>query len=216
MSNWFESHPLTSIISHTIIVGAAVWAFSSFVLDDNKINLYKAQVETSKVQVENSKTISEQYMAKVSALEAELAKSKAENEKYLSWLTSDPKTFPALALKISSLERDLDAAKSKGQSGEASEKLSDMMLYDFSKGFSKGESFVDPKTKAVIGVSDITPQYTAIGAVVLPDGKKIDLKDTKPGESWDFSKAGKNYRLTLDSVNWINNSLKASVSEVPE
>lgn len=213
MSNWFSNHPITSILGHTFIVAAGVWAFSVFVLNDNKINLYKAQVETSKVQVENSKTIAEQYMQKVTGLESEIAKLKAENERYLTWLTSDPKSFPALALKISSLERDLTASKLSSQMQEPGEKVPNVSLYEFSKGFSKGESFKDPQTKAVIGVSDINSNFTAVGVVALPDGKKIEIKNAKPGDSWEFNKSGKEYRLTLDSVNWINNSLKASVSE---
>ena len=216
MSNWFSDHPLTTIISHTLIVGAGVWAVSAFVLNDNRINLYKAQVETSKAQVDNSKTIAEQYMQKVSGLESEIVKLKAENERYLTWLTSEPKSFPALSLRISNLERDLDAAKLTSHGQESHETVPNVTLYEFSKGFSKGESFKDPETKAVIGVSDITPNFTAVGVVSLPGGKKIEITKGKPGDSWDFSKSGKNYRLTLDSVNWINNSLKASVSETAE
>ena len=216
MSNWFSDHPITTIISHTLIVGTGVWAVSAFVLNDNKINLYKAQVETSKAQVDNSKTIAEQYMQKVSGLESEIARLRSENERYLTWLTSDPKSFPALSLKISDLERDLSAAKLLVPSaGENQSPVGDI-LYEFSKGFSKGESFKDPMTKAVIGVSDIAPNYTASGVVSLPNGEKINLTSAKPGDSWDFEKSGKNYRLTLDSVDWITNSLKASVSENPK
>jgi len=215
MSNWFSDHPITTIISHTLIVGAGVWAVSAFVLNDNKINLYKAQVETSKAQVDNSKTIAEQYMQKVAGLESEVARLRSENERYLTWLTSEPKSFPALSLKISNLERDLSAARMLGQgSGEIQSPTGDI-LYEFSKGFSKGESFKDPMTKAVIGVSDIASNFTASGVVSLPTGEKINITSAKPGDSWDFTKSGKNYRLTLDSVNWITNSLKASVSESP-
>lgn len=77
MSNWFSDNPVTSIIGHTVIVAAGVGALCIFVLNDNRINLYKAQVETSKAQaetskaqVDNSKTIAEQYIQKVAGLEA--------------------------------------------------------------------------------------------------------------------------------------------------
>ena len=213
MSNWFSDHPITTIISHTLIVGAGVWAVSAFVLNDNKINLYKAQVETSKAQVDNSRTIAEQYMQKVSGLESEIARLRSENERYLTWLTSDAKSFPALSLRISNLERDLSAAKLLGPSAGENQSSAGDILYEFSKGFSKGESFKDPMTKAVIGVSDIAPNYTASGVVSLPNGEKINLTSARPGDSWDFEKSGKSYRLTLDSVDWIKNSLKASVSE---
>jgi hypothetical protein len=214
MSNWFSNHPATSIIGHTVIIAAGVGAFCIFVLNDNRINLYKAQVETSKAQVDNSKTIAEQYIQKVSGLEAEIGTLKAENERYLAWLTLDQKSFPALSLKISNLERELEAARLTNKGADGGENLPAVNFYEFSKGFSKGESFKDPKTKAVLGVSDISANYTAYGAVTLPDGKVISLNGARPGEGWDFKSAGKDYRLTLDSVNWTNNSLKASVSEV--
>lgn len=209
MANWFSNHPCTSIISHTLIVAAGVWAFSVFVLDDNKINLYKAQVE-------NSKTISEQHMQKVSSLESEIAKLKSENERYLAWLSAEPASFPSLSLRISSLERDLAAAKLTSRSTDANEEAAREILYEYSKEFSKGESFKDPITRAVIGVSDISSDFTARGIVALPNGKKIEILKAKPGDSWDFSNSGKNYRLTLDAVNWNNNSIKASVSETPK
>lgn len=221
MSNWFSDHPATSIIGHTVVVAAGVGAFCIFVFNDNRINLYKAQVETSKAQaetskaqVDNSKTIAEQYIQKVNGLEAEIVTLKAENERYLSWLASDQKSFPALSLKISKLEKELEAAKLINQRSGGVEELPVVSSYEFSKGFSKGESFKDPKTKAVLGVSDISSNYTAYGVVTLPDGRELSLSGAKPGTGWNFKSAGKDYRLTLDSVNWINNSLKASVSEV--
>lgn len=200
MSNWFEDNPLKSIISHTCLVGAAIWAVSYFILDENKVNVYKAA--------------SEQYKAKVSVLENEVSSLKSENERYRSWLLQDPKSFPALESKIKSLEVALEEAN-KVTKAKVEDKA-EVLLYEFSKDFSKGESFTDPKTKAVIGVSGLTPEYTANGVVVLPGGDKIELSGAKPGTTWGFDKGGKKYNLTLDSVNWLNNSVKASVSEVSE
>ena len=201
MSNWFEDNPLKSIIAHTCLVGATIWAVSYFILDENKVNVYKAA--------------SEQYKAKVSVLESEISNLKSENDRYRSWLLQDPKSFLALEAKIQNLEVELDEAR-KRPIVDAEEKTPDTQLYEFSKSFSKGESFIDPKTRAVIGVSDVTSQYTANAVVVLPGGEKLDLKEVKPGTTWEFDKGGKKYNLTLDTVNWLNNGLKASVSEVSE
>ena len=47
MSNWFQEHPVTTIVGHTILVATTTWLVSSFVIDENKINLYKAQAENA-------------------------------------------------------------------------------------------------------------------------------------------------------------------------
>lgn len=201
MSNWFEDNPIKSVISHTCLVGATIWAVSYFILDENKVNVYKAA--------------SEQYKAKVSVLENEISSLKAENERYRSWLLEDPKSFLALESKIKSLEVSLEEAN-KFPKVKAEEKVPVALLYEFSKDFYKGESFTDPKTKVVIGVSGVTPEYTANGVVFLPGGEKVELTEAKPGTTWGFDKGGKKYNLTLDSVNWLNNSVKASVNEVSD
>ncbi|ATB63597.1 hypothetical protein [Pseudomonas mosselii] len=201
MANWFEDNPVKSIISHTCIVGATIWAVSYFILDENKVNVYKAA--------------SEQHQAKISVLESEISNLKSENERYRSWLLQDPKSFLSLESKIKSLEVSLEQAD-KVKLLEAGEKLLGSQLYEFSKSFDKGESFIDPKTKAVIGVSDVMSDYTANALVNVPGAEEREYRSVKPGKSWEFYKDGKKYKLTLDAVNWLNNGLKASVSEISE
>jgi len=201
MANWFEDNPTKSVIAYTFVVGAVVWGVSNFVLDENKVNFYKA--------------VSAQYEAKVSVLESEVSNLKTENERYRSWLSQDPKSFPTLESKIKNLEVALDEA-SRRPAIKTEDKAPDTQLYDFTKSFYKGESFVDPKTKAVIGVSEVTPDYSANVVLFLPGGEKKELTGVKPGTTWVFDKGGKKYNLTLESVNWLNNGLKASVSEVSE
>lgn len=177
MANWFEDNPTKSIIGYTFVVGAVVWGVSNFVLDENKVNVYKAA--------------SEQYKAKVSVLESEISNLKIENERYRSWLQQDPKSFPTLESKIKALEVSLYEAN-KHPVVEEKDRVPDTQLYEFSKGFYKGDSFIDPKTKAVIGVSDVTSAYEADVVVVLPGGEKKELTGVKPGTTWTFEKGGKN------------------------
>jgi hypothetical protein len=210
MSNWFQDHPVFTIIGHTIIVATATWLVSSFVIDENKVNFYRAKAESSD-------SISAQYKAKISILELELGKLKVENERYLSWLAEEPKTLPAMERKIKTLEESLVSLKAAADlrpsvEGNATPTKND--VYEFSMPFSKGESFVDPKTKAVIGISDIAADYTAKGTLYLPGAKPVDLKDVKPGTTWMFEKNGVSYQMTLEKLNWLNNSVKASVTEL--
>lgn len=213
MPNWFQEHPGYTIIGHTIVVATTTWLVSSFVIDENKVNLYRAQAE-------NADAISEQYKAKVSVLELELARLRGENERYLSWLMQEPRTIPALESKIKALESKLAASSQPsegiGQSPAKSSAGTEELPYEFTIPFSKGESFVDPKTKATLGISDINPDYTAEGVLYLPGGKNIELQRVKPGSTWIFEQDGSNYKMTLEGINWINNSLRASVVELEE
>ncbi|KPG94590.1 hypothetical protein [Pseudomonas sp. RIT-PI-r] len=201
MANWIEDNAAKSIIGYTFVISAAVWGVSSFILDGNKVSAYMA--------------VAEQYKTKVSVLEGEVSNLKSENERYRSWLLQDPKSFPTLESKIRNLEVALVEAN-KRPAVEIEDKPPAPQLYEFSRSFYKGESFVDPKTKAVIGVSDVTKEYTADAVLVLPGGEKKFLKGVRPGTTWEFSKGDKKYNLTLETVNWLTNELKASVSEVSD
>ncbi|MFV0926515.1 hypothetical protein [Pseudomonas palmensis] len=201
-----------TIIGHTLVVATATWLVSSFVIDENKVNLFKAKAE-------NAESMSAQFQSKISVLELELARLKSENGRYLSWLVAEPKSFPALEKKIAELEAGLAASQAKAIS-EANEPSHSgkkpKQLYEFSRDFTRGESFVDPKTKAIIGISSIAINNTANGTLHLPGGKTVEVKEIKPGSTWTFDKSGVRYQLTMETVNWTNNSLKATVSEVAD
>jgi len=208
LSNWFQEHPITTIISHTVLVAASTWAVSYFVIDENKVNYYKAQVE-------NERTVSEQYKAKVDTLEAEISKLRQENVRFLDWLEGEPKSFPALVKTIKILENQIKETKSGAS-------VIDVLIpkknyqnnYTASKTFLRGDSFTDPVTQATIGVSQIHPDFTADVYLYLPGKSQIENNNIKPGSSWNFTIEKKNYKITLDQVNWLNNSLKATVTEI--
>lgn len=218
MSNWFQENPAITIIGHTILIATTTWLVSSFVIDENKVNLYKAQAENANAQIKNEKAIAEQYKAKVSVLESEVSNLRAINQRYLSWLSEEPKSFPALEKKVSGLESQLRAALIRAtdttKSNTNSEPNPIYVPYEFKGSFKMGESFVDPKTSATLGVSKISSDYTATGVLYIPGKDTVELSNTKPGETWLFDQNDKTYKLTLESVNWLNNSLKASVVEV--
>lgn len=218
MCNWFQEHPCTTIIGHTILVATTTWIVSSFVIDENKINLYKAQAENASAQIKNEQSITEQYKAKVSVLESEVSNLRTINQRYLSWLGEEPKSFPSLEKKVAGLESQLNAALlrvSEIQNTTNRSKSEPVYIpYEFKGVFKKGGSFVDPKTLATIGISDISPDYTAKGVLYLPGTDSVELSRTQPGTTWLFEEGQKTYKLTLESVNWINNSLEASVVEI--
>lgn len=82
MANWFQEHPITTIIGHTILVATTTWLVSSFIIDENKVNLYRAQAENASAQIKSEQVITEQYKAKVSILEADVANLREGANKY--------------------------------------------------------------------------------------------------------------------------------------
>lgn len=218
MSNWFQEHPVTTIVGHTILVATTTWLVSSFVIDENKVNLYKAQAENANAQIKNEQAIAEQYKAKVSVLESEIVSLRTLNLRYLSWLSEEPKSFPALEKKVASLESQLSAALVRASEVSKINSLPKAdpiyVPYEFKSSFEKGGSFVDPRTSATLGVSNISPNYTATGVLYIPGKDTVELSNVNPGATWLFEQNDKTYKLTLESVNWINNSLNASIVEI--
>lgn len=239
MSNWFEQNATKAVISYTVVVMAATWATSTFILDENKINLHKAEAS-------NAQAMAEQYKAKISVLEGEIATLKEENKKYYTWLTQDPKSIPALENRIADLESALDGAISNlskdslskdsvGAIGNTSKSIDAPLMdeipseaspvenkvpskpYQFTKTFTKGESFIDTRTSVSLGINAIHSDYTASGQLNLPDRKTaIDFDKVKPGQLWKFEHEGVHYMLTLNRVNWINNRLEATIVELTQ
>lgn len=99
MANWFKDHPTPSIIGYTFLIASTTWAISYFVIDENKINLYKAQIETKRTELSNQEIITEQYKVKLSIRESEYSDLLRKNQQYESWLMDDSKSFPFLEKK---------------------------------------------------------------------------------------------------------------------
>jgi len=209
MSNWFENNPTKSIISYTLVVIAATWATSYFVIDENKVNLYKSQVE-------NEKSVNRQLEAKISVLEGKLLDLSNENKHLRDWLSEDSTSYPALVEKIKSLEKEIKERtaiphdNNKNTAGYEEQKK----LYSYSESFVMGQSFTDPLTNATIGVSQIASDYTANIYLFLPGKESIEKKGAKPGSSWVYEFQKKRYKLTLNKIDWIGSSLKATVVEM--
>ncbi|PAY01142.1 hypothetical protein CKO50_11570 [Pseudoalteromonas sp. HM-SA03] len=209
MSNWFEENPTKSIISYTLVVIAATWAASYFVIDENKINLYKSQVD-------NEKSVNRQLQAKVSVLEGKILDLSNENKQLKEWLSSEATSYPALVNKIQALEKKLSERplNAAGSTKNAHDSSNQKELYSYSENFVMGQSFTDPLTNATIGVSQIASDYTADIYLFLPGKESLEKKGVKPGSSWVYEFEKKQYKLTLNKIEWIGSSLKATVVEM--
>lgn len=222
MSNWFEDNPAKSIIGYTILIAGVTWATSTFIIDDNKVNLYKAQVG-------DRQAVAEQYKAKIDVLESELIKLREQNSRYLKWLQSQPASFPMLESRIMKLEEENATAKKILAHPQGEHHLENMttgvfkntgsqkaLPYNYFKDMEKGDAFVDPYTGATLGVSSIDSNNTAKIVLVLPGEKKQSIDDAKPGDSWDFSQFGLKFSIILTKISWLGDRIEVTVMEKPK
>ena len=212
LSNWFENNQTKSVITYTVAVIAATWAASYFLIDENKINLYKAQVD-------NEKAVNRQFQAKIGVLESKILELSNENKQLKRWLSDDTTSYPVLVSKIKNLELEIAKTKevelSKTRDDKALKPIKkEVKPYSYSEEFVMGQSFTYPLTNATIGVSQIASDYTANIYLFLPGKESVEKTDVKPGSSWVFEFEKKQYKLTLNKVEWIGSSLKATVVEM--
>ena len=209
MSNWFEENPTKSVVSYTLVVIAATWAASYFVIDENKINLYKSQVD-------NEKSVNRQLQAKISVLEGKILELSNENKQLKEWLSTDSASYPTLVRKIKRLEKELSELPAALPEDIKSTQDSSGVdrPYSYSESFVMGQSFTDPLTNATIGVSQIASDYTADIYLFLPGKESTEKKGVKPGSSWVYEFDKKQYKLTLNKIEWIGSSLKATVVQM--
>jgi outer membrane murein-binding lipoprotein Lpp len=205
MSNWFSDHPATTIIGHTILVGTVVCAATYFVLDENKVNDIKAQVD--------------QYKAKTEFLEDQITQLRDENKKYLEWLSGTPNTIPYFEQKIKTLK---DAIHPKKIIGHINETLEDDQVsitgtvapYAIITSLNVGDAWVDPKTNLTFGVNQVFQDFTANALIGIPGGEEQELKQVKPGKSWTFTKGAKQYQFVVKNINWYTNKVEVELREI--
>lgn len=199
MSNWFQDHPATSVIVHTILVAGATWAVSHFILDTQKL--------------ENLETIVQSYSAKNEVLERESETLREQNLACSEVLRESPGTVEFYQAKIKALETRVEAT-----SGEIAELTGEVVpvepeSYRASYLLQKGKSFTDPKTGATLGVSYISSDYEMNGVLNLPGEQAKPVVEKGAGESWSFTTKEGKFRLILREVNWIGDTVRVEVVE---
>lgn len=211
MSNWVETNPARSFIIYTIFIAGTVWVAFAFIFDENKVAVYKAQVE-------NEKASANQYKAKTEVLEVEVAQLREENKKYLEWMVSTPNTIPYLEQKINRLVEENNRQKSElvgvahaESSGTATLSLP---LYLNSKVLNVGESLIDPKTNITFGIGRITPDFTTSAVLNIPGAKPQELSQVKAGSSWTFYTDNRHYQLTVSKIDWFSNKAEVILKEI--
>lgn len=209
MSNWFEDNPFRSIIIYTIIVSTVVCGFTTFILDENKVNYYRAESENYKAQLE-------MYNTKVLFFETEIADLKETNRKYLLWLENTPDSIPFLESEIIQLENENTKLQKQilDYINITNSNNKEVDLYQSLYPLNKGEAIIDEESGLTIGVSDIHINFVADITLTLAGEKTESKNSVKPGEVIYFENSGKKFKITIIGINWYNDKIDVEIREV--
>src|SRR5262245_12205293 len=100
MANWFQDHAATSIVTYTLLVVGATWATSTFILQDNRLNLAKSEPESQK-------TLAEQYRSKAELLQKDIEALRVENQEYRNWLGQSKDAIPLMVPRLLDLKKQV-------------------------------------------------------------------------------------------------------------
>ena len=199
INGWNErTKDIRGFLVWTVSVAVATWAVFNFVFDVNRIASFQAKAEA--------------YAAKADVLEGENLNLRAENQQLKSWLEGEPKSYPMLSKKITDLQKEINDLKDHcpgtGNTPASSINQDDLKsIYSNVVNFKKGEAVVDPKTKVVVGISDINSRGLAAGTITLPNGKTQRFDNVRPGQVWEYSKGNEKFQTILRQADWINNGV---------
>ncbi|GJL93528.1 hypothetical protein [Hyphococcus sp.] len=195
MANWFEDNPTRSVIVYTVLVAASTWAISEFILEENKLNYHRAQIEAERSRAE-------QYAAKVSILEADNAKLRLENEGYLNWLEQVPDALPLAQVRMRELGGEIDALRSQLLSAE--KELSRSGLYQLSHSVRRSSAVVDDRSGLMVALHGIDTDEIADLTVRFPGKAPLEIAEGRAGDFWSFTSNGRTYELMLTDIEWLS------------
>ena len=210
MSNWFENSVGVSILRYTIFIIASTWAALYFLVDEEKLNLCESQIK-------NEQSIVKQLEAKIGNIERRVFELTEENKQLKNWLTNDKQSFPALMLAIEDLENRLNEANRIIQNSkniDLNVSTINADSYSYSENLVVGQSLVDPRTEARISVIKIERDRSALIYINLPNQTIQPQQNVNAGNHWDFMYQGKNYTLTINQIDWISSSLRATITSI--
>jgi hypothetical protein len=200
----------------------------------NVNNAYNAQLEKAKINPKELSNKLEELAQKNSSLGDQLAQCNDNNKElrgkisYLEAMDSNNSVLQGklqgLALENkNNLEKLTACEKSKASVVLSNEKNSDNVntnssskhdkdqFYNFEKNdLKKGQSFLDPRTKASVGLQEFYSNGTAKGQITLP-GKPSGEVILNPGQSFEFDYKNSKYRLMVTKIDWVNSLCSLAV-----
>ncbi|WP_281233099.1 hypothetical protein [Flavobacterium gelatinilyticum] len=198
MGDWFENNQTKSVLLYTFLVAGATWAFYKFTFEEQKIDFYKAQVESSRTE-------SEQHKARIEFLEKENDKLEIILKEFEEWnfTTKDPALFYKTRYEeIANQKNKLDSLslKQKGPINQPKVIISKKALSFIDAEIYKGKTYINDAENLMIGVNEISVE--GLCNFTLNAGEKVNqiFKDVNVGTSYKFGKL----KITLSETNYVS------------
>ncbi|WP_343631282.1 hypothetical protein [Fluviicola sp.] len=203
--NWFEDNPTKSIITYTLIIIGAAWAFYRFTFEENKLDLYKAQIESKKSEIS-------QYMARIDFLEKENTRLNVILKDFEDWnsKSSDPglfykNKFKELALLKAKYEKSLALNNTVLNNTAHNSKNSKTSL---DVDISKSSTYINDDLGIVIAVNDVNLYGDCNITISVGMKKNETFKDVKVGRQFSYDKIS----ITLSEAQYIGSYAKFHIS----
>lgn len=203
MSNWFETNATKSIILYTLAIAGATWAVSTFILQDNRLNLIRSELDTQK-------SLSEQYKSKAELLSRDMEILRSENTEYKAWLSQTKDAIPGIMPRVTELKSYIGSLEDQlAQLKKLNPNL--VIKEQLIKDIRRGTPFKDEKTGLKIEIKEISVDKKASLLIKFPDRDVNTLVIVNDGQQFKFKVGLINYVLTIARVNYIADGLDISI-----
>lgn len=204
MTNWFERNATPAIISYTLLVAGATWAMSTFVLEDNRLNLLRSELESQK-------TLAEQYKAKSELLMRDIDLVREENAEYRDWLGRTESAIPIMIPIVTDLRRRLAELETEAQKLRSTP---DGALKSDSEGrVSLGRAYIDTASGVILTLKRTSPDRTAEMILQFPHEPQFEGA-VFAGKRWQFKGARASYSITLTEISFLTDTVSFIVREM--
>jgi hypothetical protein len=220
--NVIERHPMYTLFGTVLATMTITWAVLTFVLDDNKVNLYKAHIESINAQIENVKSENSIYLAKIDYLESENKKLEELNNFYLDWISNSAASLPALKVQLKTLAEENNKLKEHQGSkinlhqADTTEFKSidnnNLKKYIVNQRIQKSRAYRDDVTEIVIGVKDINVLGEAALQITFPDNSTKEEK-VGAGKTFNYSNKSKQYQVIVNRIEYIYDYVEVQIVE---
>jgi hypothetical protein len=203
MSNWFETNATKSIILYTLAIAGATWAISTFILQDNRLNLIRSELDAQK-------SLSEQYKSKAELLSKDMEILRAENTEYKAWLSQSKDAIPGIMPRVTELKSYIGSLEDQlAQLKKLNPNL--VIKEQLIKDIRRGTPYKDEKTGLKIEIKEISVDKKASLLIKFPDRDVNTLVTVNDGQQFKFKVGLINYVLTIARIYYIADGLDVSI-----
>ncbi|WP_186193205.1 hypothetical protein [Burkholderia gladioli] len=203
MGNWFEKNATSSIVLYTIVVAGATWGASTFILQDDRLNLAHSELETQK-------SLTESYKAKAELLQHDVETLRAENREYENWLGQTKDAIPVIVPHITELNDKITRLEAEARTRAASSPVADASRAVSAR---LGSAFIDDVTGLVFTVRKTNPNQTADISIKLPGTETPMEASINAGQQWHFTWKNTKYLLTATDISFITDTVELRISK---